>query len=227
MGKPNAKRVLMINGRQQWEYLTDSLLHGLRTLLGAGFVDYEKRLFMYKGTGLSSDCRLHSLSSFLSPRKLAPSIDVFYSQKRIHSICSTTMSSGLREEAISRGFREYGKGFSYAYALSDDPGIDRDGETIRRQIKSRHFDLVVIGQMFQPRNLPIEIDMETTQNLTKQFFWPEISRSYGKHEVALLDGLDYHKPVQREFLVKAARHGTLFVREIDRCLHHFFSFHLY
>ena len=53
-------------------------------------------------------------------------------------------------------------------------------------------------------------------NISEQLFWPEISRSYGKHEVALLDGLDYHKPEQREFLLKVARYGTLFVREVDR-----------
>jgi hypothetical protein len=171
MGKPNARKVLMINGRQQWEYMTDSLLHGLRTLLGSGFVDYKKRLFMYKG---------------------------------------------LREKALESGFREYGKGFSYAYALPDDKNIERDPETIRMQIKSRYFDIIIIGQLFQPVNLPAKLDWETSNNLSHQMFWKEISRSYGKHEVALLDGLDYHKPEQRDFLIKAARYGTLFVREIDR-----------
>jgi hypothetical protein len=38
MGKPNAKRVLMVNGRNQWDYLTDSLFHGLRSLLGKLFL---------------------------------------------------------------------------------------------------------------------------------------------------------------------------------------------
>ena len=113
MGKPNAKKVLMINGRQQWEYLTDSLFHGLRSLLGTGFVDFYKRLYMYKG---------------------------------------------LREKAIAQGFKEYGKGFSYAYALTDDKNIERDPETIRRQIKSRYFDIVIFGQLFQPINLPLKSD---------------------------------------------------------------------
>lgn len=52
--------------------------------------------------------------------------------------------------------------------------------------------------------------------MSQQLFWPEISKYYGKREIALLDGLDYHKPEQRDFLVKASRYGTLFVREIDR-----------
>jgi len=113
MGKPAAKNVLMINGRQQWEYMTDSLLHGLRVLLGSGFVDYKQRLHMYKG---------------------------------------------VRERAIQEGFREYGKGFSYAYALPDDKNIERDTETVRMQIKKKHFDIIVIGQLFQPKNLHISRD---------------------------------------------------------------------
>ena len=34
MKKPNAKNILMVNGRNQWDYLTDSLFHGLRSLMG-------------------------------------------------------------------------------------------------------------------------------------------------------------------------------------------------
>lgn len=113
MGKPHAKNVLMINARHQWEYLTDSLLHGLRVLLGSGFVDYKQRLHMYKG---------------------------------------------LRERAIQEGFKEYGKGFSYAYALPDDKNIERDTETVRMQIKKKHFDIIIIGQLFQPKNLHISRD---------------------------------------------------------------------
>ena len=56
---------------------------GLRLLLGSGFVDFEKRLFLYRG---------------------------------------------MRDKAISGGFREYGRGFSYAYALPDDPNVDRNPE---------------------------------------------------------------------------------------------------
>lgn len=148
MGNPNARRILMINARQQWEYMTDSLFHGLRTLLGSGFVDYEKRLFLYKG---------------------------------------------LREEALASGFREYGRGFSYAYALSDDPNIERDPETIRMQIKSRYFDIIIIGQLFQPRNTNVKLDFLTSTNLNEQLMWADISKYYSKNEIALLDGLDYHK----------------------------------
>jgi len=57
---------------------------------------------------------------------------------------------------------------------------------------------------------------ETSLNISEQLFWPEISTYYSRHEVALLDGLDYHKPEQRQHLIKVAKYGTLFVREIDR-----------
>jgi hypothetical protein len=108
MHQPKARRVLMINGRQQWEYLTDSLFHGLRSILGSGFVDYHKRDYMYRGH---------------------------------------------RAKAIAAGFKEYGKGFSYAYALPDDQNIDRSTEIIRRQIRTRYFDIIIIGQLFQPIEL--------------------------------------------------------------------------
>merc|ERR1711871_202068 len=171
MNKPNAKRVLMINGRQQWEYMTDSVLHGLRVVLGKGFVDFKKRLFMYRG---------------------------------------------LREKAIQAGFREYGKGFSYAYALDDDVNIVRDVNTLKNQIRKKHFDLIIIGQMFQPKNLPQARDWETSRNLSEQLLWSDIISHYHKGEIALLDGLDYHKPDQRNFLMEASKYGKLFVREIDR-----------
>ena len=92
----------------------------------------------------------------------------------------------------------------------------RDIATLKRQIRQRHFDLIVIGQMFQPKNLPQSMDWETSRNLTEQLLWNDVVSSYGKKEIALLDGLDYHKPEERKFLVQASKFGTLFVREIDR-----------
>jgi hypothetical protein len=53
-------------------------------------------------------------------------------------------------------------------------------------------------------------------NLNDQLLWNDISAFYSKDEIALIDGLDYHKPAQRAFLLEAAKYGTLFVREIDR-----------
>ena len=148
MGQPSARRILMINGRQQWEYMTDSLTHGLRLLLGSGFVDYEKRLFLYRG---------------------------------------------MREKALANGFTEYGRGFSYAYALPDDPNVERDPETVRRQIRTRYYDIIIIGQLFQPRPTTAKSDWETSTDLNEQLLWDEVSKFYSRDEIALLDGLDYHK----------------------------------
>jgi hypothetical protein len=96
----------MISGKNQWDYVTDSLLHGLRTILRSGFVEEPKRHHMYKGG---------------------------------------------QAAAKASGFVEYGKGFSYAYAL-DDLEIDRSATTLLRMIFQHDFDLVIIGQMHSPNS---------------------------------------------------------------------------
>lgn len=95
-----------MNGRNQWDYLTDSLFHGLRLLLGSGVVDVFKRHFMYKNG---------------------------------------------RQQAFAGGFVEYGRGFSYAWALPDDDGdISRHHDDIVDRIRNHSFDLIVIGQLHNP-----------------------------------------------------------------------------
>jgi len=105
MNKPQAKKVLMINGRNQWEYLTDSLFHGLRVLLGPGFVDVRKRTYMY---------------------------------------------SNHQEAARLEGFRNYGKGFSYAWSLHDYKSVNRMLGDVAYSVSKRQFDVVVFGQLFRP-----------------------------------------------------------------------------
>ena len=95
----------MVNGRNQWDYLTDSLFHGLRTLLGAGFVDVFKRHYMY--------------------------VDG-------------------RAAAARSGFVEYGRGFSYAWALQDDKRISRNFSQVRERIRAHYYDIIIVGQLHTP-----------------------------------------------------------------------------
>eukprot|EP00607_Mallomonas_marina_P001337 CAMPEP_0182437882 /NCGR_PEP_ID=MMETSP1167-20130531/85344_1 /TAXON_ID=2988 /ORGANISM="Mallomonas Sp, Strain CCMP3275" /LENGTH=1096 /DNA_ID=CAMNT_0024630951 /DNA_START=621 /DNA_END=3911 /DNA_ORIENTATION=+ len=171
MGRPDAKKILFVNGRNQWEYLTDGLFHGLRSLLGSGVVDVNKRHFMYK--------------------------------------CN-------KEAALRDGFRNYGRGFSYAWSLPDDTTVERKMELIHEQLSTRHFDLVVIGQMHQPK--PTKKDWTTSQDITEQLLWAEISSTYSNKEVACIDGLDRHSNRQRKYVLSSAKYCTLFVREIDNYL---------
>jgi len=54
-------------------------------------------------------------------------------------------------------------------------------------------------------------------DITKQEMWYDIARNYNKSEIAMLDGLDYHKGYQRAFAIKCAKeYGTVFMSSIDR-----------
>jgi hypothetical protein len=58
---------------------------------------------------------------------------------------------------------------------------------------------------------------ETVTDITKQEMWYDIARNYNKSEIAMLDGLDYHKGYQRAFAIKCAKeYGTVFMSSIDR-----------
>lgn len=47
MGKPNARNVLILSGKQNPDYMRDMLVHGMRTLLGEGAIEYPAFDFMY------------------------------------------------------------------------------------------------------------------------------------------------------------------------------------
>ena len=48
MGKPHARRVLLLSGKMRSDYMRDMLVHGMRELLGAGAVDVPAFDFMYE-----------------------------------------------------------------------------------------------------------------------------------------------------------------------------------
>jgi len=103
MNKPQAKKILMINFPTEQDYVTDSLFHGLRVLLGPGLVDVRKRTYMY---------------------------------------------SNHQEEAALEGFRNYGKGFSYAWSLHDYTNINRKLEDVMYSISRKQFDIIIFAQLF-------------------------------------------------------------------------------
>ena len=49
-------------------------------------------------------------------------------------------------------------------------------------------------------------------------FWDLVHKHFKSHEIAFLDGLDFHTTESRKLVKEASGHGTVFVREISSLL---------
>jgi|MDSY01.2.fsa_nt_gb hypothetical protein len=191
-------RVLMLCGHSKADYVRDTLLHGLRRLLGRRFVDFVRPKHLYKEPEFS----VENTTSSSPPGELASRsqiygngfsfalhlVDSFYDALDDDSDSATITST--KPEANGR----------FAFETRGE-FINRHEETLRQQIAAgpgEEFDLVIFGSIFRGRPL-----------------WDAVlSGGFAPDHVIIVDGEDedgnWPGPLHSAF----RQFGHLYMREI-------------
>lgn len=196
-GKPGAKKVLYLANCGHGDYQCYLSLHGFRSLLGEGLVDFPRLSYMYTPTGLGA----------MQPLDRGTPCPA--------GICTTVTGSFATPIIRVVGSRVpiYGGGFSYAYRLHD-VAINRSVALLAARLRRRDFDAVVVGSAGFLGDKHGQWEGHARPHLA--YLWDLVVKHYSADEIMLIDGRDppvkgvtFHADVDEK-----AGLGHYFMREI-------------
>lgn len=194
-GKSHAASVLYVANCGHGDYQCYLSLHGLRSLLGEGLVDFPKLPYMYRP-------RVKDMG-VIDRRTPCP-----------QGLCTVVSGGGVAIGYRGAPVPVYGGGFSYAFRLRDSLGINRSYASILQRIKAREFDAVVFGNPY------VQGDPEDRPSMKLKAIWSAVSQHYEPQDILIIDGRDPPPPgkVFHEGVTSLADRAHYFLREIpDPC----------
>eukprot|EP00747_Dinoflagellata_sp_TGD_P077762 gnl/TRDRNA2_/TRDRNA2_159737_c0_seq1.p1 gnl/TRDRNA2_/TRDRNA2_159737_c0~~gnl/TRDRNA2_/TRDRNA2_159737_c0_seq1.p1 ORF type:complete len:206 (-),score=20.10 gnl/TRDRNA2_/TRDRNA2_159737_c0_seq1:61-624(-) len=144
------------------------MLHGMRKLLGSGFVDYPKEEYMY-----SPPANRSLLKHFRSWTRCPHG----YGSASSGGGCWNVFQGRPVVAATGESTPLYGLGYSYAHRLPDEDNARmRSAAAVRRGVEKQRFDVVVFGGAIagepcahSPTRLPVR-ECPRLWDLTQRYY---------------------------------------------------------
>lgn len=193
MGKPDARRVLMVRCDEGVNYSRETFWIGMHRHITSG-IDQDQ----------DQDTDQNSAIEY-------PRIDYLYDTYLDNN---KNDSNNNDQNKNNNKSKLYGNGFTYAGRLRDD-GRRFDRDEIVEKIRSHWFDLVIFGKVG-----PDELREGSLPSSGGSMpLWDHVFNSYGKHEIAFIYGGDECIDLTtdnryRDHIMKHAQFATCFVREL-------------
>jgi hypothetical protein len=194
----NARSVLFINDGKP-DYQKDLLLHGLRSVLGSGVVEWPK----VGGSTIPSP-------AYFTPTAAPLQAEHMYDFDPFVEFDEEADVQKLKDARVDGG-RGGGASMGFTFRLNDDPAIDRTH--IETRVKSHEFDLVVYGGIHRAWNLLDEVTAAYSSQHVIFVDGEDIPLDSATEKLRYME--DAGEPTA---YTKLAKLGHLFIREMkDGC----------